>query len=71
MNHRSVPVPDPGLCGGCANARIVETRSGSRFFLCQLSTADPRFPRYPRLPVLRCRGYRPRASDAGSSSTTP
>jgi hypothetical protein len=57
--------PDPGLCAGCANVRIIENRRGSRFYLCELSQTDPRFPRYPRLPVLRCRGYRP-ASDAES-----
>lgn len=49
---------EPGLCGSCQHARVVETRTGSRFYLCQLSRVDPRFPRYPRLPVLRCPGYR-------------
>lgn len=52
--------PPPGLCESCANVRVVETRRGSRFFLCQLSEVDPRFPRYPRIPVLRCAGYAPR-----------
>jgi hypothetical protein len=51
--------PEVGLCESCRNARIVETRTGSRFYLCQLSAVDPAFPRYPRLPVLRCRGYAP------------
>lgn len=36
--------------------KIVSDR-GSVFFLCQLSKADPSFPKYPRLPVLQCRGY--------------
>jgi hypothetical protein len=49
----------PGLCGFCVNARIVETKKGSRFYLCELSTVDPRFPKYPPLPVVRCIGYRP------------
>jgi len=49
--------PEPGLCGECANARVVESRRGSRFLLCDLSRVDPRFPRYPRLPVIRCRGF--------------
>jgi hypothetical protein len=39
--------------------RIVDTRKGSRFYLCELSEADPRFPKYPPLPVLRCIGYSP------------
>lgn len=49
--------PPPGLCGSCAHVRVVETRKGSRFYLCQLSEADARFPRYPRIPVLRCAGF--------------
>lgn len=49
--------PSPGLCGTCVNARVVESARGSRFWLCELSRTDPRFPRYPRLPVLRCGGY--------------
>lgn len=57
MSRLRIPAPDPGLCGGCGNARIVETRTGSRFFLCRLAAVDPRFPRYPRLPVLLCAGY--------------
>lgn len=50
---------EPGLCGSCRHARVIVTRSGSQFHLCELSRLDPRFPRYPRLPVLRCRGYSP------------
>lgn len=48
---------DPGLCGHCVNARIVENRRGSRFFRCALSDTDARFPRYPALPVIRCAGH--------------
>lgn len=55
----SVFSPDPGLCGACANVRVVQSRKGSRFYLCRLSETDPRFPKYPRLPVLRCRGHVP------------
>jgi hypothetical protein len=51
------PSPPAGLCETCANVRIVETRKGSRFYLCTLSEVDPRFPKYPRLPVLLCAGY--------------
>jgi hypothetical protein len=49
--------PPPGLCGACTHARIVETRRGSRFYLCERSRSDPRFPQYPPLPVLRCPGF--------------
>lgn len=54
--------PPPGLCESCANVRIVDTRKGSRFYLCQMSEVDPRFPRYPRIPVLQCIGYTPAAA---------
>lgn len=53
--------PPAGLCESCANVRIVDTRKGSRFFMCQLSEVDARFARYPRTPVLRCAGYTPAA----------
>ena len=46
-----------GLCADCRHARPVESSRGSRFWLCELSFSDPRFPKYPRLPVLRCAGY--------------
>jgi len=48
---------DPGLCGHCANARVITNRRGSTFHRCALSDTDARFPRYPRLPVLRCAGH--------------
>ena len=51
------PAPWPGLCGACAHARVIRNRSGSRFYLCERSRADPRFPRYPPLPVLTCQGF--------------
>ena len=51
--------PAPGLCGTCRHSRIVETRRGSTFRLCERSTTDPRFPRYPNLPVVQCSGYEP------------
>lgn len=56
---------DPGLCGRCVNARVVSTRSGSRFYLCELSRVLPQFPRYPRLPVLRCAGFEPTTEGGG------
>jgi hypothetical protein len=63
------PSPGVGLCETCANVRVVETRKGSRFYLCMLSETDPRFPKYPRLPVHRCHGYHP-AGDAEIAATT-
>lgn len=53
--------PPPGLCESCRNVRIVDTRKGSRFYLCELSDVDPRFAKYPPTPVLRCIGYAPAA----------
>jgi hypothetical protein len=49
----------PGLCAVCTHARVIESRRGSRFWLCSLSFSDARFPRYPALPVLRCSGHQP------------
>jgi hypothetical protein len=61
---------DPGLCGICRHARVVETRNGSRFHLCELSKVLPAFPRYPPLPVLRCGGFQNKltaeAAEAGT-----
>jgi hypothetical protein len=63
---------DPGLCGSCRHSRQVRG-ANSRFWLCERSRTDPRFPRYPRLPVLRCAGHESRggealpAQDAGGS----
>jgi hypothetical protein len=55
-------MPEPGLCASCINVRIIENKRGSRFFMCQLSRTDPRFPKYPPLPVLKCVGYQPRGA---------
>lgn len=62
MSHPSGR-PFVGLCETCANSRVVETRT-SRFYLCELSRRDARFPKYPRLPVLACGGYTPRPTDS-------
>jgi len=48
-----------GLCDSCAHARLIETRTGSSFTLCERSRTDHRFPRYPALPVLECAGFEP------------
>jgi hypothetical protein len=55
-----------GLCERCENQRIIESRRGSRFVLCELSRSDARFPRYPNLPVLSCAGYRPERGTSGT-----
>jgi hypothetical protein len=57
-----------GLCGGCAHARLIETRTGGRFILCERSRTDHRFPRYPALPVLACAGFEPVAPAAPPAS---
>ena len=60
---------DAGLCATCAHAAIVENDRGSRFYRCELSKTDPRFPKYPRLPVVACAGYR--RNGAGSIAPPP
>jgi hypothetical protein len=46
------------LCEKCGLMRQVVTPRGSRFLLCQLSTANPDYPKYPPQPIIRCEGYR-------------
>ena len=46
-----------GLCGNCQHMRLVTSDRGARFYLCQLSALDKKYPKYPRLPVIQCRGY--------------
>jgi hypothetical protein len=63
--------PDPeraaaGLCATCAHARVIVSDRGSRFYFCERSKTDPRFPRYPRLPVTACIGYDERACTPSS-----
>jgi hypothetical protein len=60
-----------GLCAMCVNARIIESRRGSRFWLCALSKVDPRFPKYPPLPVVRCSGYTPGEPSTQGPATDP
>jgi hypothetical protein len=47
-----------GLCATCAHVNIIASDRGSRFYMCRLSSTDPRFPRYPLIPVAACAGYR-------------
>lgn len=58
--------PPAGLCASCANVRIVESRTGSRFYLCEVSRINPAYPKYPPIPVLRCRAYVPSTPGAAS-----
>jgi len=48
-----------GLCVTCQFSRVIVNDRGTRFYFCERSKTDPRFPRYPRLPVLTCAGYAP------------
>jgi hypothetical protein len=49
-----------GLCEQCKNVRVVNSRTGSTFYRCQLANTDSRFVKYPPIPVLRCSGFAPR-----------
>jgi len=55
-----------GLCVSCGWRREIESRTGSRYSLCERSRDDSRYPRYPRLPVLACPGYQPLTSEEES-----
>jgi hypothetical protein len=48
-----------GLCPRCANVKMITSSKGSRFYLCQLSSTDARFPKYPPQPVVACGGFLP------------
>jgi hypothetical protein len=62
-----VTAPPAGLCGTCRHSRVVATRRGSTFRLCERSATDPRYPRYPALPVLLCAGFEPPPTSTHSS----
>ena len=49
---------EAGLCARCAHVQVIESSRGSAFYLCRLSTIDPRFPKYPRIPVIACTGFK-------------
>ena len=51
------PAHPAGLCALCSHHRITGNVRGSRFYLCERSKNDARFPRYPPLPVLSCPGF--------------
>jgi hypothetical protein len=46
-----------GLCADCVQARRIESRRGSIFYMCELSATNPAFAKYPRLPMISCSGY--------------
>ena len=48
-----------GLCFACRYGRVIVSDRGSRFYFCERSKTDPRFPKYPPLPVVACAGYEP------------
>jgi hypothetical protein len=50
-----------GLCFVCRHARRVPTPPIT-YWLCRLSSTDPRFDKYPRLPVRACPGFEPAPS---------
>jgi hypothetical protein len=54
-----------GLCLTCQFSRVIVNDRGTRFYFCERSKTDPRFPRYPALPIVTCAGYVP-APDTGS-----
>ena len=54
--QRADPPNQVGLCLGCRHVRIVVAHAGNRYYRCERSTFDPRYPKYPRLPVLACAG---------------
>jgi hypothetical protein len=64
MNDTRHHEQDVGLCARCTHVQVVESRRGSRFYLCRLSATDPRFPKYPRLPVVQCAGFVPVEDDS-------
>lgn len=58
MTGRSDEVARVGLCLSCRYGRTVKNRRGSRFYMCERSRTEERYPRYPPLPVLRCVGHK-------------
>lgn len=64
------PSPDPGLCGACTHARLIQSGKGSSFWMCELAKSDPRFRKYPPLPVTRCPGFEPEPQAGESDLAT-
>jgi hypothetical protein len=66
MTEGSPPGPNPGLCGTCRHAAVIVSDRGARFYRCERSRTDARFPRYPPLPVVACIGYDEKACTPSS-----
>ena len=61
---RDQPDGPGGLCVTCRHVRVIRSARSSTFLLCQRSHAEPeRVLKYPRLPVLRCNGFEPAATE--------
>jgi hypothetical protein len=60
-----------GLCARCQHARVVESRRGGRFLLCERSRTDPSYRRYPSLPVLACPGFEGRGDPEAAVGDEP
>lgn len=50
----------PGICGGCAYAKLTVTKRGTAYLRCTRAAWDTRLVKYPRLPVRSCVGYEQR-----------
>lgn len=57
FKHPKITPETAGLCADCGNARLVQSKRGSVFLLCELSQKNPQFSKYPRFPVVACAGY--------------
>jgi len=59
-----------GLCFTCRHAQTIVSSRGSRFYLCERSRTDARFPRYPALPVATCIGWERDEEEDDSGTST-
>jgi hypothetical protein len=57
MEKDPIEAARAGLCATCRHTAVIVSDRGSRFYRCERSKIDPRFPRYPPLPVVSCIGY--------------
>jgi len=58
-----------GLCAACLHATRLTSAKGSRFFRCDRSFGDPRYPRFPTLPTLACAGFETTGAEETDGST--
>ena len=74
MMPRTMPSDESarvGLCLTCRHSTTIVSSRDSRFYLCERSRTDPRFPRYPPLPVVSCVGWEPRSASTEHDSRDP